>query len=119
MDLAVGALGAAVLVWSERPAVKKAPRPPRPLSLTPGSRPSRSRGVVQVQADLTFEPQKVNIFNKDCRRGGKEVSCMSVTVCLGLNARTGAKARTKGGVGELPGPGSASCGGPVRGLLAC
>ncbi|KAF3855419.1 hypothetical protein F7725_023474 [Dissostichus mawsoni] len=54
VDLAVGALGAAVIVWS--------------------------RGVVRIQATLTFEPEKVNMFNKDCRRGGKEVTCMSVCV---------------------------------------
>uniref|UniRef100_A0A4W6FG21 Integrin subunit alpha 11 n=1 Tax=Lates calcarifer TaxID=8187 RepID=A0A4W6FG21_LATCA len=51
VDLAVGALGAAVIIWS--------------------------RGVVRIQAKLTFEPEKVNIFNKDCRRGGKEVTCIS------------------------------------------
>uniref|UniRef100_A0A3P9AZH8 Integrin subunit alpha 11 n=1 Tax=Maylandia zebra TaxID=106582 RepID=A0A3P9AZH8_9CICH len=56
VDLAVGALGAAVIVWS--------------------------RGVVQIQAKLTFEPEKVNIFNKDCQRGGKEVTCMSVIFSL-------------------------------------
>nr|XP_046250911.1 integrin alpha-11 [Scatophagus argus] len=67
VDLAVGALGAAVIIWS--------------------------RGVVRIQARLTFEPEKVNIFNKDCRRGGKEVTCMSVTVCLSLDSRT--KMRTK------------------------
>ncbi|XP_045892937.1 integrin alpha-11 [Micropterus dolomieu] len=66
VDLAVGALGAAVIVWS--------------------------RGVVRIQAKLTFEPEKVNIFNKDCQRGGKEVTCMSVTVCLSLDSRT--KTRT-------------------------
>ncbi|XP_033934912.1 LOW QUALITY PROTEIN: integrin alpha-11-like, partial [Pseudochaenichthys georgianus] len=62
VDLAVGALGAAVIVWS--------------------------RGVVRIQATLTFEPEKVNMFNKDCRRGGKEVTCMSVSVCLSLDSRT-------------------------------
>ncbi|XP_037622219.1 integrin alpha-11-like isoform X2 [Sebastes umbrosus] len=67
VDLTVGALGAAVIIWS--------------------------RGVVRIQAKLTFEPEKVNIFNKDCRRGGKEVTCMSVTVCLSLESRT--KTRTK------------------------
>ncbi|KAM8751499.1 integrin alpha-11 isoform 2-T2 [Acanthopagrus schlegelii] len=67
VDLAVGALGAAVIIWS--------------------------RGVVRIQAKLTFEPEKVNIFNKDCRRGGKEVTCMSVIVCLSLDSRT--KTRTK------------------------
>ncbi|KAG7215183.1 hypothetical protein INR49_022729 [Caranx melampygus] len=39
------ALGAAVVIWS--------------------------RGVVRIQAKLTFEPEKVNIFNKDCWREGR------------------------------------------------
>ncbi|XP_024911985.1 integrin alpha-11 isoform X2 [Cynoglossus semilaevis] len=69
VDLAVGALGAAVIIWS--------------------------RGVVQIQAQMTFEPQKVNIFNKDCRRGGKAVTCMSVTVCLSLDSRTKAATKTR------------------------
>ncbi|KAM3870714.1 integrin alpha-11 [Diretmus argenteus] len=62
VDLAVGALGAVVLIWS--------------------------RGAVRIQAKLTFEPEKVNIFNKDCRRGGKDVTCMFVTVCIRTDART-------------------------------
>ncbi|XP_062245053.1 integrin alpha-11-like [Platichthys flesus] len=68
VDLAVGALGAAVIIWS--------------------------RGVIRIQAKLTFEPEKVNIFNKDCRRGGKEVTCMSVKVCLSLEPRTQTSTRT-------------------------
>ncbi|XP_030588312.1 integrin alpha-11-like isoform X1 [Archocentrus centrarchus] len=68
VDLAVGALGAAVIIWS--------------------------RGVVQIQAKLTFEPEKVNIFNKDCQRGGKEVTCMSVTICLSLDFRTKTRKNT-------------------------
>lgn len=51
--------------------------------------------MVQIQATLTFEPEKINIFNKDCRRGGKEVTCMSVIVCLSLDFRT--RTRTKSG----------------------
>ncbi|XP_029992570.1 integrin alpha-11 [Sphaeramia orbicularis] len=69
VDLAVGALGAAVIIWS--------------------------RGVVRIQTKLTFEPEKVNIFNKDCRRGGKEVTCMSVTVCLSLDSRTNNRTDTR------------------------
>ncbi|KAL7401521.1 hypothetical protein ABVT39_000966 [Epinephelus coioides] len=69
VDLAVGALGAAVIVWS--------------------------RGVVRIQAKLTFEPEKVNIFNKDCLRGGKEVTCMSVIVCLSLESRTKSKTKSR------------------------
>ncbi|KAJ7998339.1 hypothetical protein DPEC_G00221670 [Dallia pectoralis] len=62
VDLAVGAFGDAVLIWS--------------------------RSVVRIQTNITFEPEKVNTFNKDCRRGGKDVTCMSAVVCLGLDART-------------------------------
>ncbi|XP_058501216.1 integrin alpha-11 [Solea solea] len=69
VDLAVGALGAAVMIWS--------------------------RGVVRIEAKLTFEPEKINIFNKDCRRGGKEVTCMSVTVCLSPDSRTKTRSKTR------------------------
>ncbi|XP_061578292.1 integrin alpha-11-like [Cololabis saira] len=68
VDLAVGALGAAVIIWS--------------------------RGVVRIQTKLSFEPEKVNIFNKNCQRGGKEVTCMSVTVCLSLDRWIKTKTRT-------------------------
>ncbi|XP_069480342.1 integrin alpha-11 isoform X2 [Ambystoma mexicanum] len=56
VDLAVGSLGNAVLLWS--------------------------RAVVQVNASITFEPAKINIFNKDCRRNGKEVTCMAALICF-------------------------------------
>nr|XP_020471461.1 integrin alpha-11-like [Monopterus albus] len=69
VDLAVGALGAAIIIWS--------------------------RSVVRLQAKLTFEPEKVNIFNKDCQRGGKDVTCMSVIVCLSLDSRTETRTKTK------------------------
>ncbi|KAM6937639.1 integrin alpha-11 [Xenentodon cancila] len=68
VDLAVGALGAAVIIWS--------------------------RGVVRIQTKLSFEPEKVNIFNKNCQRGGKEVTCMSVTVCLSLDCWKKTETRT-------------------------
>ncbi|KAM4734210.1 integrin alpha-11-like [Anableps anableps] len=60
VDLAVGALGAAVIIWS--------------------------RGVVRIEAKMTFEPEKINFFNKNCQRGGKEVTCMSVVVCLKVDS---------------------------------
>uniref|UniRef100_A0A668A1Y6 Integrin, alpha 11a n=1 Tax=Myripristis murdjan TaxID=586833 RepID=A0A668A1Y6_9TELE len=62
VDLAVGSLGAAVLLWS--------------------------RSVVRIYANVRFEPNKVNIFVKDCQRGGKDVTCMSAIVCLNVTART-------------------------------
>uniref|UniRef100_A0A667Y0V5 Integrin subunit alpha 11 n=1 Tax=Myripristis murdjan TaxID=586833 RepID=A0A667Y0V5_9TELE len=74
VDLAVGALGAVAIVWS--------------------------RSVVRIHATLTFEPEKVNIFNKDCRRGGKEVTCMSVTVCLSIEARTDARMDPRTDIGR-------------------
>nr|XP_023652706.1 integrin alpha-11-like [Paramormyrops kingsleyae] len=62
VDLAVGSLGAAVLLWS--------------------------RSVVRIHIEVWFEPRKINVFNKDCRRGGKDVTCMSAMVCLNATART-------------------------------
>nr|XP_061780361.1 integrin alpha-11-like isoform X1 [Nerophis lumbriciformis] len=59
-DLAVGALGAAVVMWS--------------------------REVLQLEATLTFEPEKINVFNKDCWRGYNLVTCMSAIVCLHLRS---------------------------------
>ncbi|KAG7283790.1 hypothetical protein CRUP_034414 [Coryphaenoides rupestris] len=62
VDLAVGSFGAAVLLWS--------------------------RSVVRIHAKVRFEPNKVNIFVRDCQRGGKDVTCMSAIVCLNVTART-------------------------------
>ncbi|NWH84904.1 ITA11 protein, partial [Aegithalos caudatus] len=56
VDVAVGSLGSAVLLWS--------------------------RSVVQVNASLRFDPPKINIFSKDCRRNGKEAACMRAFVCF-------------------------------------
>ncbi|NXL75943.1 ITA11 protein, partial [Leptocoma aspasia] len=64
VDLAVGSLGNAVVLWS--------------------------RSVVQINASLRFEPSKINIFTKDCKRNGKEATCMRAFVCftaLFLSAR--------------------------------
>ncbi|KFV77427.1 Integrin alpha-11, partial [Struthio camelus australis] len=56
IDLAVGSLGNAVLLWS--------------------------RSVVQVNASIRFEPSKINIFTKDCKRNGKDATCMSAFICF-------------------------------------
>ncbi|NWW90934.1 ITA11 protein, partial [Rhynochetos jubatus] len=56
VDLAVGSLGNAVLLWS--------------------------RSVVQINASIRFEPAKINIFTKDCKRNGKDATCMSAFVCF-------------------------------------
>ena len=67
------------------------------LSLSP-----RSRSVVRIQVKLSFEPEKINMFNKDCRRLGKEVTCMSLTLRLRLDARTPARTPLhREGVGML------------------
>lgn len=60
----------------------------------------RSRGVVRIEAKMTFEPEKINIFNKNCQRGGKEVTCMSVVVCLRLDSMTKNKKDYRKEVGE-------------------
>uniref|UniRef100_A0A8C5HUH2 VWFA domain-containing protein n=1 Tax=Gouania willdenowi TaxID=441366 RepID=A0A8C5HUH2_GOUWI len=62
VDLAVGSLGAAVLLWSQ--------------------------SVIRIYTSVRFEPSKVNIFVKDCQRGGKDVTCMSAIVCFNITART-------------------------------
>ncbi|XP_035425311.1 integrin alpha-11 isoform X1 [Cygnus atratus] len=56
VDLAVGSLGNAVLLWS--------------------------RSVVQINASIRFEPSKINIFTKDCKRNGKDATCMSAFICF-------------------------------------
>uniref|UniRef100_A0A8C4H9J0 Integrin, alpha 11a n=1 Tax=Dicentrarchus labrax TaxID=13489 RepID=A0A8C4H9J0_DICLA len=58
VDLAVGSLGAAVLLWSQ--------------------------SVVRIYTTVRFEPSKINIFVKDCQRGGKDVTCMSAIVCFNI-----------------------------------
>lgn len=44
--------------------------------------------MVRVYLDVHFEPSKINVFNKDCVRGGKEVTCMAAIVCITVKART-------------------------------
>ena len=50
--------------------------------------PGRSQSVIRIYATIRFEPSKVNIFVKDCQRGGKDVTCMSAIVCFNITART-------------------------------
>ncbi|XP_061631087.1 integrin alpha-11-like [Phyllopteryx taeniolatus] len=61
-NVAVGALGAAVIV--------------------------RCRQVVRLESTLTFEPAKVNVFRKGCQRAGRAVACMVAVVCLRLRGAT-------------------------------
>ncbi|CAJ0966064.1 unnamed protein product [Ranitomeya imitator] len=56
VDLAVGSMGNAVLLWT--------------------------RSVIQINATIRFEPPKINIFSKECRRNGREATCMSAFVCF-------------------------------------
>ncbi|XP_054627498.1 integrin alpha-11a isoform X2 [Dunckerocampus dactyliophorus] len=72
VDLAVGSLGAAVLLWS--------------------------RSVVRIYTTVRFEPSKINIFVKDCQRGGKDVTCMSAIVCFNITARTAIAATQEIGI---------------------
>ncbi|XP_053720718.1 integrin alpha-11a [Synchiropus splendidus] len=72
VDLAVGSLGAAVLLWSQ--------------------------SVIRIYTSVRFEPSKVNIFVKDCQRGGKDVTCMSAIVCFNITARTAISATQEIGI---------------------
>uniref|UniRef100_H3B732 Integrin subunit alpha 11 n=1 Tax=Latimeria chalumnae TaxID=7897 RepID=H3B732_LATCH len=62
VDLAVGSLGSAVLLWS--------------------------RSIVQVNVTIKFEPPKINTFNKDCRRNGREATCMSAFICFNVTMKS-------------------------------
>ncbi|KAM4826294.1 integrin alpha-11 [Thomomys bottae] len=56
VDLAVGSLGSAVILWA--------------------------RPVVQINASLRFEPSKINIFHKDCKRSGRDATCLAAYLCF-------------------------------------
>ncbi|XP_054983364.1 integrin alpha-11 [Sorex araneus] len=55
-DLTVGALGSAVILWS--------------------------RPVLRIHTSLRFEPAKINIFHRDCRRSGRDASCLAAFLCF-------------------------------------
>ncbi|XP_075063666.1 integrin alpha-11 [Mixophyes fleayi] len=56
VDLAVGSMGNAVVLWT--------------------------RSIVQINATIRFEPPKINIFSKECRRNGREATCMAAFICF-------------------------------------
>ncbi|XP_076984455.1 integrin alpha-11 isoform X2 [Tamandua tetradactyla] len=56
VDLAVGAFGNAVILWA--------------------------RPVVQINASLHFEPPKINIFHRDCKRSGRDATCLAAFLCF-------------------------------------
>lgn len=43
---------------------------------------SRARPVVQINASLHFEPPKINIFHKDCKRNGRDATCLAAFLCF-------------------------------------
>ncbi|XP_012583973.1 PREDICTED: integrin alpha-11 [Condylura cristata] len=56
VDLAVGAVGNAVILWS--------------------------RPVVRINVSLHFEPSKINIFHRDCKRSGRDATCLAAFLCF-------------------------------------
>ncbi|XP_043933602.1 integrin alpha-11 [Protopterus annectens] len=56
VDLAVGSLGSATVLWT--------------------------RGIVQINASIRFEPPRINIFHKDCKRNGRDATCLSASFCF-------------------------------------
>jgi hypothetical protein len=38
--------------------------------------------VVQINASLHFEPAKINIFHKDCKRSGRSATCLAAFLCF-------------------------------------
>ncbi|XP_074837530.1 integrin alpha-10 [Carettochelys insculpta] len=61
VDLAVGAQGAAVVLQSRR--------------------------IVQVNASLTFNPNSINVLQKNCQRHGKDSVCVTATICFRATSR--------------------------------
>ncbi|KAM8794306.1 integrin alpha-10 [Eudromia elegans] len=70
-DVAVGALGAAVLL--------------------------RTRQVVQVDAALAVEPPAISVLARNCRRGGADAVCLRARLCF--RAGTRAPGRHRGDLG--------------------
>lgn len=42
----------------------------------------RSRGVAAVSAAGSFNPDKINIFNKACDINGRKLSCFNTNLCF-------------------------------------
>lgn len=38
--------------------------------------------MVQINASLHFEPSKINIFHKDCKRSGRDATCLAAFLCF-------------------------------------
>ncbi|XP_054466654.1 integrin alpha-2-like [Anoplopoma fimbria] len=55
-DISIGAYGKVVQLWS--------------------------RGVASVSAKVTFNPDKINIFNKPCDINGRKLSCINTNLCF-------------------------------------
>ncbi|KAF3691974.1 Integrin alpha-10 Precursor [Channa argus] len=62
IDLAVGALGSAVLL--------------------------SSRSIVQINVSLSFQPHSINVIQKTCQRGGRESACLNATACFKTVSRS-------------------------------
>uniref|UniRef100_A0A3Q1KFC8 VWFA domain-containing protein n=1 Tax=Anabas testudineus TaxID=64144 RepID=A0A3Q1KFC8_ANATE len=62
IDLAVGALGNAVLL--------------------------SSRSIVQINVSLSFQPHSINVIQKTCQRGGRESACLNATACFKAVSRS-------------------------------
>uniref|UniRef100_A0A8P4GFE7 Integrin subunit alpha 2 n=1 Tax=Dicentrarchus labrax TaxID=13489 RepID=A0A8P4GFE7_DICLA len=60
-DISIGAYGKVVQLWS--------------------------RGVASVTAKASFNPNKINIFNKPCNINGRKLTCFTANLCLGAAFR--------------------------------
>lgn len=38
--------------------------------------------MVQINASLHFEPSKINIFHRDCKRSGRDATCLAAFLCF-------------------------------------
>ncbi|XP_035285684.1 integrin alpha-10 [Anguilla anguilla] len=66
LDLAVGAQGSAVLL--------------------------SSRGIVQINMSLSFQPHSINVIQKNCQRGTRDSACLNASACfLALSRSPGSR----------------------------
>lgn len=47
----------------------------------------RSRGVASVTTEASFEPNKINVFNRLCDINGQKYSCFDTKVCFTASFR--------------------------------
>ncbi|KAG5856406.1 hypothetical protein ANANG_G00007630 [Anguilla anguilla] len=54
----------------------------RLLDLAVGRRGAPSRGIVQINMSLSFQPHSINVIQKNCQRGTRDSACLNASACF-------------------------------------